>query len=148
LEGKWTNDKNDYLAKEYSQTVSDTAKVEFDPVSLEHLNKELKVSSKAHFEPFFQQDEDVNYADASHWLRAVLNSFRNENDHYSFEFDGVKLSNKYTYELGNDWVFQDHGPTFEYATKFGRVVRTYNSFGSSIVVETKIEMPLQEISIA
>ncbi|MEM7466651.1 MAG: DUF3857 domain-containing protein [Pseudomonadota bacterium] len=147
IESKSEQEKSEALVSEYQSTVSDKAQVSITKIEASPLNNELKISSETRFDPFFNTDEEVSYADNPFWVLVALGSFDIKNKYYDYDFPGLKLSSAYSYKLSDNLKLRDVGAEFNYATKYGEISRTYRSTGSSVTASTQLKMPAQIIAV-
>lgn len=147
--GKTVEKRDETATQHYQDVVAESAHPTFGFSGVDDLNPRFQIYSETDFEPFFSTEADLSYYEYDSWLYDELDAVELDTRHYDTHFSGVKLSSRYTFEIGNRWVINDAGAELDLKHKFGRMKRKVIRSGAErLIYKTEIIIPEQEVAQA
>ncbi|MEO1037846.1 MAG: transglutaminase domain-containing protein [Pseudomonadota bacterium] len=145
LAGLTDEERSEWALDVYQSTVSDLVEPAFEFSGIDNTEDDLQVDSSVVYEEILDPDVDLDYRESASWLRRLAGYFETENEHYGFDFEGMKFVGRVKVVVDEKWQINRLSPTVDFQTRFGRLERNQNRKGNVVYINTEVDMRKQRI---
>ncbi|MBT8144311.1 MAG: transglutaminase-like domain-containing protein [Gammaproteobacteria bacterium] len=147
LSGLVESELVDWAEETYADVVSTMTTPSFEFAGLDEIEPTLQVNSEASYKKLVAPDEDLNYREDLPWLDRLLGYFITNNEHYYYDFPGVRYESEVRFKIARTWTPDRTGPRVEFRGEFGNLARRYEIDGNLITIKTMVGMPKRRIEV-
>jgi hypothetical protein len=142
-----SSEREQWLADIYSDTIATPNSHSAEHSDLEQLTSSFEIRSEVRFTEIVDPHVALDYSDNEGWISALVLNQRGGNELNGFEFVGMDLNSRYRFETGDLWQNFELGADATLESVFGTFERRYTLDGDVIQVDTRLRMPMREISL-
>ncbi|NND58992.1 MAG: hypothetical protein HKN49_01855 [Gammaproteobacteria bacterium] len=147
LSGLVESELVDWAEETYADVVSTMTTPSFEFAGLDEIEPTLQVNSEASYKKLVAPDEDLNYREDLPWLDRLLGYFITNNEHYYYDFPGVRYESEVRFKIARTWTPDRTGPRVEFRGEFGNLARRYEIDGNLVTIKTMVGMPKRRIEV-
>ncbi len=127
--------------EDYQQNVSDTVSPDFTFQGIDDQQSNLLFQSFAVYKNFTSPKENLNYVQSAGWGTKLAGNFQSTNERHPYHFPGFLYKSVHHYSPSDNQKFTNLGPTLNFISTYGKLIRSYVLEKGNLIVTTSIDVP-------
>jgi hypothetical protein len=142
------DERRRWLIDDYKSVVTSKLDPEVSMSGVENVRVPLALKTTTEFLGSLSFEEMQEYVEYDVWLYHYGSSFATTNEKMPFQLKGVRINSNISFHVCPERDIGFLGPTLDFESEFGKLVRRYEREGAKVMVYTSLELPTQIIAVS